>query len=319
MARRDTALAIRFAIIVGILSVAVAVAGGILYLAWSAVGAIEPTTTNTVQEYFILRFIGLLVIGMITWIFLWASITWVIPRVNGSSKKGRPVIGMITWIFSWTAINWLASPAEGVVVGHRPTFVECLERICDRFTGTGGSDNNFRWEFLATLTIFTILMAFGHPGEPLWSGTFQSANGTPLTTTLVKAWNVFYYGNNAPAITIPPPAPPVPKATWFWWQASLSLILITFVYFFFAFYDEVHLGIKKVIEVIQRERSKARERRGDGGGAPAAAGATRVSAPDSGGRFLQLLSVEMVGEMLSEFIKVVFKGYVARKEKRATS
>ena len=134
----------------------------------------------------------------------------------------------------------------------------------------------------------------------------------PMPPRVTKKW--WFFGRS---VTNTPPAPkivtitePLPWATgtWFWWKAEGLFILLLLMYVPFGLHDELHNFVKGVGRIIKEHRDKKdghgpKPTGGHGSGTTSGGPAT----PRARVSFWEMLSVELVGEVLAEFATHFFR------------
>ena len=265
---------------------------------------------------------------------------WRMPRINWDLANiiglfmGAilPVFGFVlSLIYDSLAIYWLSILMAIVVIIIASMFITYIADALGFYLGKLIKDNNYRWYTMVGLSIiFTISAYVAGFGEPVVNkeiirpgGQLIEETSRPWSEEISMRWNG---ATPAMATSVNPVASSQTKQvskqksyhSWYHIKFAILCWIVTFIYMFFAFSDEAteawSEAIKKVEGmVIDQSRGMQTVTITLADQTPTPATKTPDSkSTDAIETFFQrhlgrLLSLEVIGEFIANFLKTVFK------------
>jgi len=216
------------------------------------------------------------------------------------------------WYIYW--ITLLATCVILIIIAikkPRSFVARCLGRLVGKLR----YNNNWRWcAGLLLAVVFTISAILAGFGRPLLTTSAREAktellekiDTNKIATTTSQFQRLLWGTNNTPLIfTTDPTHKSTGKkyASWWHWRIAIFCWFATLVYTPFAFADEVAAAFKSILKSLVR---KQRQIRNNPAVVTTAAAAQTSKLPSFfGGHFWKLLHIEIIGEWVSEFLKLI--------------
>lgn len=167
----------------------------------------------------------------------------------------------------------------------------------DEQVSTYAKNNNTYFFLGCGMTAITFVIALFNFGPAILLP--ETTPSLETRGTLNYFFSHLWLGKGATSTT---PTNPLPWATgtWFWWKAFVLYFILTLGYIPIAFWDEVNYAFTKVVELI---RNRHLPTPGLPGQTPAPAGGHTHGPTATGHSFSELLKVEFIVEIVTEFLK----------------